>query len=907
MKKFIKILLWILAGIIFSILLIFFLVNNGTLQKKIASKYVQSISFKKIRILPNKVIIDSLSLKKDEIDIKDLNIELRFNIFKLASWEIKKVKLSLDSISLDLPVSQKKKTKEPFKEIELPILPQKIPDIEEISINVNKIIVHKLAKVDHINIYGNIKHGKLDIKSDKILFVSKEFKTSAAVKINIYGKLYKNVALDLMANGRYDTYALSCNVSPISINLKKWELSSNITIKAPQFGKIFIKNIKIIPFKEKINIKLGHFYTADLKTENIYPGLKINKLNLDIKDIDLDYHLDNSIKAKKGNISIGIQGAYANKSMNVSNAKSDIKISIKNNDLSLDTKIGASGNIDKDTFTVSLLANAIVKDLLKKQNMSISSKVKANYKKNKIDILLNAKGNKENLKTQLTFEGDINEKIKDILAKARISIKSEQNYEKDFLKGSSVINIDLHQLKMQDMNLYGQEIALTIGNRTDFNTLSISLSAKNSYLNGNFLATLNMKNNDVNVEDSEIALLLGNLPLKMLNIKDIAINKGTAKVYLDSISIVNKRDIRAKLRLALKDIVLTGMQLEKLYMPLLKNNIIQISIEGDLVKKNINGKFTLNGESSNLYADYKFNYIENDLDAKGKCIFDSKRMMIPIYAPFLFRGKFEIPANINIVNNKDIYIKGRAIFDHFYVSSPEIKINRLSGYIPLNINMNKIFEQKLPSVMEKPIVDITPIEKSKANLTIGRLYYGKYEVADMKFNIDFNNYLNINHLYFRFARGVGNGSVKYTLSNKFWLSFNFTNGYLYEMLKTSPKGFSKDDTKINIHSLVYGDLTELNGYVKMPGLGRSVLLNILYMVDPQAQDPQIQSLTSKVKFLGYYPETIELKLDGSTMSIYVPLKKRGLNPLNIPFSIQNIPIKKLLKSMSSKNSGDEDQ
>ena len=862
-----------------------------------------NITFDSIKINPfGSITVKDASLSDTAMAASHIYATVKFKLFKAISMEFKSIVLKCDQFVLK--EGPQNAEKPPLDELPLPEL--NIPEItvKKIQLNISNVIIEGTGDLEEVSIGGNIIDSKPDIfmKTGKIFFLQE--KITGELSTHISGDLNSITTITVDGKIHYETYCLSIEDLSLDASLKEYTFKVNSRLQLKDLGELLMEDLEIRLHEKGAGLNLTKVV---VNTDPIsFEGAHLKKFKLDMDMISANFELPAAVSIKKGNVYADIEASYISKAVEIGKALLTISGGAQKDVFSFEINSTVQGSLGADPFEAGILIAGKVLSLGKENKYELSPEIKGYYMNSEAQLTGEIRGDKNKFHADLKIASNINETMEGILVDIGSELVSEIEYS--FAGDYSAAlegGVSIRKVQSPELYLQGNELVLAI--RADGNTTKLSYTVDLGLDKlVKFASTGEFEIPETKVSGAVIAQIdAGKLPLKDLGVKDIDIESGFVDLDFDRITYSPENGFSAKGALSLNEFDIKGPGFEDISPSLLFKNRISVDLKGDIEPElNIIGKLAVNDSAAFISADCGISYSMSDIKAAGNLSVSSPGRYRPLYQQYLIRGKADIPFEIALqMGDTDSFTAlGSFIAQELYVSSVDIRINSLSGELPFKYDSAIAADLSLPEPLERPLETLSNYERSKHNLTISRLYIQEYYAEDIKIKVRFDNYLDLPDMYFRFLGGNGIVSLTATIGLEFWLKMNFTNGYAYNLLKEAPKNYSKEDSLINIHASIFGEIDDLNGFLKMPALGRSVLLNVLQAVDPEEKDPQIESLKNKVKLLGYYPETIELTLDGSTASVYVPLKKKGFNPINIPFSIQNIPIKKLMKSMIKEDS-----
>jgi hypothetical protein len=897
MKKVIFIVVGVVAVILLLLLSSVILINNQGFQKKVIKRFIPyDVKFKKITISPLKSVkVDELTVTSEQFVADKINLTIKYKFLKMLRQTIDSVDLNTGKIY----INESKKKKADKNEIELPKLDSLKMTIGKISITIRSIEMKNIFKTEQFTVNGSINNGNIAITANLPDIKMEKENISANVNIKANGKLFKEIDILAYIRGNYAKYPIIIDLVPIKIDLNKWEIFANVKGSSPKLAALNIRKLRAAIQKQKIKLDL-----ASLKlslSENNFDKLHLNNAILTVESLLATVYLDGKFEIAKGNIYSEVLSSYKDKDINLSNiqivflgngAKNNVKINV-------DGKI--IGDIKKEPLNTNLKISGNILDIGKRNIIDLSPKIDGTFRKNLVKMEGRVIGNIDDLNLTLNGKGVINEELKDTFIMSDFVAEMDGNLNKLDYNGKLSLNFDVKNIKNDTIYVKRRKLDLELIYKG--NDKAIGLIGK---LNIDDIATLNadvdydFNTGGLRSKKTGIFVDLEKIPLIDIGVKKLDVENGKLIANIEDFTLDKNGILAINGILKLRDIKVTGNNLEKISSALISENDFSFMGTGNVKSGMFNGNIIINDSSHFINGEFYTSYNKNYVMTTGNLNLNAKRY-IRLYDTYLYKGALSIPMSftLELISN-DFILNGNLEADRISVSSMHLKVNKLSGIVPIFYESSIASNYELPEPLENPIEILSDSEKKRYNLVIDRLYYENYYIDKIKFKINFNNFLDMSNLDFIFLGGHGVSSLTATQDLNFWLKFNFTNGYIYELLKNAPKNFSKRDTLVNIHSNIYGNIKDLNGTIKMPSLGRSVLLNILYAIDPKGEDTQLEGFKNKVKFLGYYPETIDIKLNGSTASLYVPLKKHGFSLVNLPFSIQNIPMKKIIGAFQNK-------
>ncbi len=899
MKKTLIVISGVVLGIVLVLLLLIITANTKGFQQNMLKRYTPyNITFDSIKINPfGSITVKDASLNDTSMAVSHIFVTVKFKLFKALSREFKSIVLKCDQFVLKEGTQDAEKP--PLDKLSLPELDIPEITIKKIQLDINNVIIEGTGELEEVSIAGNIIDSKPNIfvKTGKIFLLQE--KITGELSTHISGDLNSITTIAITGNVDYETYCLSIDTLTLEISLKEYSFKVNSWLRLKNLGELLMEDLEIRLDEKGAGLNLTKIV---LNTDPIsFEGAHLKKFKLDMDMISANFELPAAVSIKKANVYADIEASYISEAVEINKALFTISGGAQKDVFSFEINSTAQGSLGVDPFETGILIAGKVLSLGKENKYELSPEMKGYYKNNEVQLTGEILGDQEKFHADLKIASSINETLEGILVDIGSELVSEIEYS--FTGDYSAVlegGVSIRKVQSSELFLQGNEIILAIkadGNAAELSyTFDLGLDELVK-----FASTGKFEIPETKVSGAVIAHIdAGKLPLKDLGVKDVDIESGFVDLDFDRITYSPENGFTAKGAFSLNEFAIIGPGFEDISPSLLYKNRISVDLKGDIEPEvNIVGKVAVNDSTAFISADCGLSYSMRNITAAGKLSVSSPGRYRPLYQQYLIRGKANIPFEIALqMGDTDSFTAlGSFIAQELYVSSADIRINSLSGELPFKYDSAIAADLSLPEPLERPLETLSNYERSKHNLTISRLYIQEYYAEDIKMKVRFDNYLDLPDMYFRFLGGNGIVSLTATTGLEFWLKMNFTNGYAYNLLKETPKNYSKEDSLINIHASIFGEFDDLNGFLKMPGLGRSVLLNVLQAVDPEEKDPQIESLKNKVKLLGYYPETIELTLDGSTASVYVPLKKKGFNPINIPFSIQNIPIKKLMNSM----------
>ncbi len=893
MKKVLTFIIMTASAIVLALFVLVMLLNQKAFQRSIAGKIPgYKIDFDTIRINPLKnITVKNLYIKGSGFCAEGVNVDAKYRPARLLKKNIELFRINASRISLSPGEEKKEKKKKGF---ELPSIQEEAITVSDMSISLGAFEIEGVASVKDILFSGSIDASVIDshfsvVKAE--ITTVPDLPVKAEISGNIKGNIFNDLAVSLSGSVTAGTYTLIMKKNDALIDAREYSVSLTSSGEIKKYATYSISGLSVKAEKEKIGFKLKR---AEINAGNIkLRGFSLKELKGAINGLDAQYSADNILFFKLLQADITLKAGYTGAGFSAE-LNSETHAKAKNNDLTVDSVNKAKGKFGEFPFDIVQKLKGSIRSVGLKNIFDLKPEYRAEIAHSIIRGEGAIKGTPKKFSVNIGSKASVKEDIYGQNMDLVLDVLTENYVEDLAVKGNTKVHMNLASYKSSVMNLLRKE--LSAGIEYGFEKGILDLKASIDYdtsVKADIMLNIDTENKTYSASAPMLYVDMGRIPLRSFYIDKMEILKGEVFGNVSEIELTGFTKWSAKGTFTLKDLKPRGNNTSKIPAILLKENSIVLSASGDIASSFIEGKAVLNDRGKYIYGDIDFSYTDSIQTAKGTLALTSPKFFIPVFDDFLFKGALEMPVDITH-RGRDIIVSGTVKADKVYLSSSMIKINGLSGNIPLSYDLEKAAAAKLPEPLYDPIYNLSSSQKRNFNLTVSRIYAGEYTLEDVKANIYINDFIDIRRFEVRFLGGYGNGSLLANQGMNFWAKIDFTDGYAYNLLKDATKEFSKEDTRINLHGNLYGNLNEINGFVKMPALGRMVLLSLLYTLD-DGKNRQIEELKNKVKFLGYYPETIEANFDGSTMSLYVPLRKKGLNLINLPFAIQNVPIQKLIK------------